>query len=99
MPPRDGPIFKRWEVFIMKKIVRLAMLGVTGTASSLKPGEYVTEGAWGDLSLRPGNGNSLIFSIEATGGNMHVCSLDGEVNGGTATLEGPDQKTPCFVTL
>ena len=69
------------------------------STASLKPGEYVTEGAWGQLSLRPGNGNSLIFSIEATGGNRHVCSLEGEVNGGTATLDGPDEKTPCVVTF
>jgi hypothetical protein len=73
-------------------------LAQRGTAS-LKPGEYLTEGAWGHLSLRPGNGNSLVFAIEATGGNMHVCALDGEVNGGRATLEGADDKTPCIVTF
>ncbi len=97
----------------MNQLVRLALFGVccavtlllSATASaqrqssSLKPGEYVTEGAWGNLSLRPGNGNSLIFAIEATGGNRHVCSLDGEVNGSTATLEGIDEKTPCIVTF
>lgn len=69
------------------------------TTTSLKPGEYLTEGAWGHLSLRPGFGNSLVFAIEATGGNMHVCALDGEVNGGKATLEGADEKTPCVVTF
>ena len=69
------------------------------TGPSLRPGEYVTEGAWGHLSLRPGNGSVLLFEIQATGGNMHVCSLDGEVNGGSATLEGPDEKTPCIVTF
>lgn len=68
-------------------------------SSSLKHGDYVTEGAWGHLSLRPGNGNSLVFAIEATGGNMHVCSLDGEVNRGIATLEGTDEKTPCVVAF
>lgn len=97
----------------MEKAARLVMFGVVFAAtvslnvpvsaqrqsSSLKPGEYVTAGAWGHLSLRPGNGNSLLFSIEATGGNMHLCSLDGEVNGSTATLEGPDDKTPCIVTF
>jgi hypothetical protein len=66
---------------------------------ALRPGEYVTEGAWGNLSLRPGNGSSLLFEIQATGGNMHVCSLDGEVNAGRATLEGPDEKTPCIVSF
>ena len=30
---------------------------------------------------------------------MHVCSLDGEVEGGKATLEGTDDKTPCIVTF
>ena len=68
-------------------------------SSSLKSGEYVTEGALGRLSLRAGNDSSLLFSIEATGGNMHLCSLDGEVNGSTASLEGPDEKTPCIVTF
>ena len=68
-------------------------------SASLKPGEYVTEGAWGKLSLRPGNGRSMLFAIEATGGNLNVCSLDGEVIGGKATLEGVDDKTPCIVTF
>jgi hypothetical protein len=66
---------------------------------SLKSGEYVTEGGWGNLSLRAGNNRSMLFAIESTGGNLHVCSLDGEIESGKATLEGIDEKTPCVVTF
>ena len=68
-------------------------------SSSLRAGDYVTEGAWGNLSLRLGNDRSMLFTIEAVGGNMHVCSLEGEVVAGIATLEGTDDKTPCLVSF
>ena len=94
----------RCPVVCVWLVACIASLQFTSVASaqrpsSLRPGEYVTEGAWGNLSLRPGNDRSMLFAIEAVGGNLHVCSLDGEIVGGRATLEGTDEKTPCIVTF
>ncbi len=75
------------------------------TAAAQKPlsllaaGDYVTERGWGNLILKSGMSGAMTFSIEAVGGNMHVCSLEGEILEGRAKLEGLDEKTPCTVTL
>jgi hypothetical protein len=68
-------------------------------AESLKPGAYVTNTGWGNLTLKTGKGGALTFSLEAMGVNGHECSLEGELRGGKATLEGLDARQPCIVTM
>lgn len=69
------------------------------TAVALKPGEYVTDNGWGTLTLKAGRAGALSFSLQTVGGNMHTCSLEGEVRDGQATRDGPEEKEPCVVTF
>jgi len=79
--------------------VALAAAAATGAAFAQAPGEYVTERGWGNLAVKPGKGGAMAFEINAIGGNMHICNLDGEIRGGRALLEGIDDKNPCIVTF
>lgn len=65
----------------------------------LAPGEYITEKGWGTLTLRQGGGGRLSFVLEAIGGNMHSCSLEGEIVAGRATLETDEESGPCRVSF
>ena len=67
--------------------------------AALSPGEYVSEGSSGHLTLKPGKAGALNFAISSTGDNGHTCSLEGEVRNGRAKLEGIDAKKPCIVTM
>jgi hypothetical protein len=53
---------------------------------SLAPGTYVTEGGWGDLTIKREKDGKLSFKIFAMGGNAHMCDLEGEIKNGRATL-------------
>jgi len=61
----------------------------------LAPGEYITEHGWGVLSIQPAEKGALHFSIEAVGGNLFVCGLDGEIRNGRAVLPGDGKR--CIV--
>ncbi len=68
-------------------------------ATTIAPGEYVSEGGAGHLTLKPGKAGALNFAISSTGDNGHACSLEGELRNGRAKLEGVDDKKPCIVTM
>lgn len=74
-------------------------LTAQGANRKLVPGEYETEGGWGNLVLKQGKGGVLFFSIESVGANGHSCSVEGELHNGKATLEGSSEDEPCLVTL
>jgi hypothetical protein len=65
----------------------------------LEPGEYITERGWGVLKIDPAVKSALPFSIEAVGGNLFVCALEGDIRNGRATLESEDRRKPCVVTF
>lgn len=65
----------------------------------LSPGEYVSEGGSGHLTLKPAKAGALNFTISSTGDNGHACSLEGAVRNGRAKLEGVDPRKPCIVTM
>ncbi|MEO8384655.1 MAG: hypothetical protein ABI583_05400 [Betaproteobacteria bacterium] len=69
------------------------------SSATLKPGEYISEHSQGQLVLKPAKGGALSFLIESVGANGHTCSLEGELRGGRATLEGIEAKVPCVVTM
>lgn len=89
--------------FFVLSFWSIAMLGNPGYAqtnsAALKAGEYLTDGGSARLVLKAGSGGAMSFSIDAVGGNMHTCSLEGEVRGGRAVLDGTDAKSPCIVTF
>jgi len=58
---------------------------------TLAPGEYVSAGGMGVLTLRTETDKRLLFELETVGGNAHTCSLDGEIrNGRTIVSDTPD---------
>ena len=60
-------------------------------AQTLAPGEYVSAGGAGVLTLRTDADNRLLFELETVGPNGHMCSLDGEIrNGRTVVSDTPD---------
>jgi hypothetical protein len=67
--------------------------------AALSPGEYVSEGGNGHLTIKPGKSGALNFAISSTGDNGHACSLEGELRNGKAKLEGSEEKKPCIVTM
>jgi hypothetical protein len=69
------------------------------SAYALKPGEYISEGGVGSLTLKSGKKGALRFAIEAVGANGHTCSLEGELNNGRAKLDAMEEKNPCVVTM
>lgn len=78
-------------------LCRLPLIAQTSNAG-LTPGEYITEGGWGTLTLT-GREDALRFSIVTIGANGHSCELEGAVHNGRASLEGLDDDEFCVVTL
>ncbi len=83
----------------MRMLLVAVLAALAGVAQAQAPGRYVTERGWGNLVVKPGKGGAMAFEINAIGGNMHICNLDGEIRGGRATLEGIDDRKPCIVTF
>lgn len=66
-------------------LLALALASAT-FAAELAPGTYLTEGGWGDLSLRQGADGGLEFELSALGSNGHMCGLEGRIEDGQARL-------------
>ena len=67
------------------------------TAQALAPGEYVSEGGWGVLTLRTETDKRLLFELETVGANGHSCSLDGEIRNGRTTVSDTPEPAACVV--
>jgi hypothetical protein len=83
----------------MRKCLRLAGLFLACALpahAQIAPGDYVTEGGWGNLSLKPGAGG-LAFQINAIGANLHVCEIAGVVRAGVARVETDEKGKACVV--
>lgn len=65
----------------------------------IQPGEYITEGGWGNLKIKQDEKGRLSFEIEAVGGNAHTCTLSGEIIGQKSVLKEREQSEPCIVTF
>ena len=62
-------------------------------ASSLTPGEYLTNGGWGNLKISKVLGRQLSFAIWSNGANGHSCYLRGSIlngNQGVPEISVPD---------
>ncbi len=84
-------------------MITAALLNMPANAqpstATLKPGEYISEYGQGQLVLKPSKNGALAFSIDSVGANGHTCSLEGELRGGRATLEGVQAKDPCIINM
>ena len=96
--PRSPVRFLASSAFVAISLLSLSAVAQSSSAN-LVPGEYVSDGGSGRLSLKPAKNGGLMFAIESVGGNGHSCSLDGGLRNGTARLAGADEKTPCIVTF
>ena len=68
------------------------------TTSSLKVGQYLTEGGWGYLKISDDKKTSAHFAIEAMGGNGHSCSLAGVIHNGQSIPDGQEEnEVKCVV--
>ncbi|MES2937635.1 MAG: hypothetical protein V4864_08125 [Pseudomonadota bacterium] len=78
--------------------VAIAVLaGTAGAAAGLPAGTYVTEGGWGTMILQPEAGDRQPFAIESVGANAHVCSVQGAVRNGLATVPTTSGDPACKV--
>ncbi len=71
-------------------------------AGALPTGVYYLKGGDGDLTIKQVSPQASRFNVETVGGNAHMCSLEGVVTDGTATLassfSAKDGK-PCVVSF
>lgn len=90
------PIFWRASLtwMLLLGFQSLALAGV------LPSGVYYLKGGDGDLTVKQTGPQTSWFSIETVGGNAHMCSLEGEISNGTATLSfsfNQKNANPCVV--
>jgi len=80
-------------------VCALAMPAAHGrpAVQPLAPGEYVSEGGWGVLTLRTEADRRLLFELETVGANGHSCSLDGEIRNGRTTVADAPEPVACVV--
>jgi hypothetical protein len=83
--------------FVIASFGVLGSTGVHAADAPIEAGEYITEGGWGRLSIKPAKGAKLRFAIDAVGANGHTCDLSGEIRNSRAVLEGEDKAKPCVV--
>jgi len=66
---------------------------------AIQPGEYISEGGWGNLTVTRNKQGGLSFEISSMGANGHTCNLSGDIRNGRAVLEGSEESKPCIVTF
>lgn len=71
----------------------------TAQAVTLSPGYYVTENGWGELTIRPAQGEAQPFRLDVSGANGHSCELTGQIRNGRAVLDGMVAGKPCTVSF
>lgn len=72
---------------------------VFAQASTFPPGEYLTKGGFGVLEIKPVQQGRQKFSIDAVGGNLHRCMLEGEIQNRKATLIEEINKSRCDISF
>lgn len=74
---------------VKKMMIAVAMIiSVNAFADEgIKPGNYVTEGNWGDLTVKL-SGADLKFEINAVGSNAHTCEIEGVIRNQQGITEG-----------
>ena len=88
----------RWAASLALTVLIASPACLRAETGALRPGEYLTEGGWGVLTVSTSGDRTTHFSIEAVGGNGHTCSVDGEVRDLEASLD-VDEAEPCKITF
>lgn len=87
-------------------LLALACLAnVSHAGEAVAPGEYIADGGLGQLSIAPVDGKGegsganqgAAFTLNAVGGNFHICDLEGRIVDGRATLESYSDEPACVV--
>ncbi len=79
-----------------------ALLGPVGSQAAenaLRPGEYVTEGGWGIMTISVSKDRKTHFSLDAVGANAHICNLEGEVRDLQSRIDVDEPGKLCVVTF
>ncbi len=103
--PCSLPFAAAATAFAIVATMLFSLPAVAQAGATLRLGEYISEHSQGQLSLKPGKGSAMLFSLESVGANGHTCSLEGELQverelrRGRATLEAMEAKDPCIVTM
>lgn len=63
------------------------------------PGEYITAGGWGVLTITRSKDLPAHFSLDAVGANEHTCGLEGDILGDRATIAVDDAPPRSCVVL
>ncbi len=89
----------RVVAFLSTMILLWAASAWAAGQTAIQPGSYLTDGGWGELTIKRGKGGKTFFRIFAMGGNAHMCELEGEIKGGKAVLAEAveDRGEPCVV--
>ncbi len=83
---RLGTFSGAWALVVLLSLSTPWSLAAAANPPGLSPGEYVAEGGWGRLRIKPAPSGALAFDIRATGANGHQCALDGQMRDGLAEL-------------
>lgn len=79
-------------------VLCMAAAGARAGPDALRPGEYITQGGAGILTISTSEVRT-IFSIEVLSPTGHSCGLDGEIQGLRAHLEIEGEDEACVVTF
>jgi len=78
-------------------------LAIASENTQLTPGQYITKGGWGYLSIKSENEGKLAFKLFSIVTNGHTCDLAGEILNGRTILKDDFQAKqndkPCVVNL
>lgn len=83
-----------WTAILVS--LALAVLPARGQSAAPvepEPGEYLTEGDWGMLTISPQWDQMLGYSLEAQGPNGHMCGFEGTIQGNRGDIDsGPNHR-------
>lgn len=67
------------------------------SAPSLAPGQYLTEGGWGSLQIKPAKKNRQAFNIDTMSPSGNLCQLEGVIRNAQARLGDDSQGMLCQI--
>lgn len=85
------------RVLVSFLVAALASASAAAAEPGLVPGEYITEGGWGRLTVSAPKNDRSEFSIFALGANAHMCDVEGAIVGGRATIATYEGEPDCVV--
>lgn len=84
-------------IFVSLAFAAFPACGQTAALEEPAPGEYLTEGGSGVLTISHQSDQTTGFSIEVRGANAHQCNLAGTIQGDRAIVETEQPGPPCVI--